>query len=74
MFDDPAAVRARALEEGALFMRGLVAVGGQMVLNGLGYGIRAGQNFVFSETGMGVAGNALQLLDDLTRLKAASPG
>lgn len=74
MLNDAAAVGAGALKERALFMRSLVAVGGQMVLDGLGHGIRAGQNFVFSETGMGMTGNALQLLDDLARLKAASPG
>src|SRR5512145_1430196 len=74
VLDDAAAIGAGAFAKDAFFMLHLAAVGFYVRLNGLGHRVGAGKDLVFTEAGWRMAGNALQLFDDLARLKPAAPG
>lgn len=74
MFDLAAAFGAGSFKQSSLFHLLRMTGRREMISYGLGYGIGAGKNLVFTEARMGMAGNIQELLDDLDRLNPAPPG
>ena len=74
MFNNSAAIRTGTFEKGPLLINRTAAIGRHMGLNGSGHRIGAGQYLVLTESRGRMAGNALKLLDYLSRLYSAAPG